>query len=525
MTGSPTTSSPVRTALLGVIVAGAVLTIYLSRLDRFAGLMVDDAWYVLLARTLATNEPFGMVNSPLPGSLTPYPPGFPFLLSMMFRIDGSFPHNVWLLKALSIAAMLGVGVASYWYASRRGVARPIAMLASLAIVITPAFVFLATSTVMSECLFTLVQLLAIMLVDASADGPRARRHTLLAGAASAAAVLIRSAGVTVVVAGVAYLLYRRQWRRVLVFTATVLVCLGPWAWYSRAHAPTTAERLAQGGGHALTYGQNFWLRWASDPASGTIGADELPGRVAANLLDVAGRNVAGVVVPGLFRGPAESGQEVRALGGAGVPGSMGSATGTMLVSFALSAIATLGFATLVRRRVTAAEFLVVASLTLTVLWPFWPFRFVLPLTPLLYLYLVAGVQRLVQPALQPTVLRIALLSVIGLQVLDHAQYAATRHSGAQGWKADAAEVEGVLQWMTGNLTGSGYVATTNPALVYLRTGRKTVAIDEAAANWERWKRLGVRYLVCLKRVELPSASRPYTVLYRSPRNGLWIVEI
>jgi hypothetical protein len=504
----------------------AVLAIYLSRLDQVAGLVVDDAWYVLLARTLATGEPFGMVNSPLPGSITPYPPGFPFVLSFVFRIDANFPQNVWLLKSVSIAAMLGVGVASYWYVTRqRGVARPIALLVSLAIVLTPAFVFLATSTVMSECVFTLVQLLAIMLVDASADAARARRFTLLAGIASAAAMLVRSAGVTVVAAGVAYLLYRRQWRRALVFTATVLVCLGPWLWYSRVHAPTMAERLAQGGGHALTYGQNFWLRWASDPASGTIGVDELPGRVAANLLDVTGRAVAGIVVPSVFRGPAESGREVSSLGGARVAGSMGSATGTLIISLGLFAIAALGFVTAARRRLMAAEFLVVFSLTTTVLWPFWPFRFVLPLTPFLFLYLVIGIQQLARPPLQPAVLRIALLSVLGLQVLDHAQYAAGRRSATIGWEVGAADADAALQWMTANLTDSGHVATTNPALVYLRTGRKTVAIDDANANWERWKRLGVRYLVCLKRAELPSSRWSYKVLYHSPTSGLWVVEI
>src|SRR5688572_21937106 len=125
MTESATSSSPARTVLIGFIIAVAVLAIYLSRLDQVAGLVVDDAWYVLLARTLATGEPFGMVNSPVPGSITPYPPGFPFVLSFVFRIDPNFPQNVWLLKSVSIAAMLGVGVASYWYVTRqRGVARP-----------------------------------------------------------------------------------------------------------------------------------------------------------------------------------------------------------------------------------------------------------------------------------------------------------------------------------------------------------------------------------------------------------------
>ena len=181
----------------------------------------------------------------------------------------------------------------YWYLThQRGLPRPIALLTAVILVITPAFVFLATSTVMSECVFTLVQLLAIVLVGSSADGPHARRNAAFAGTASAAAMLIRSAGVGVIAAGLAYLAYRRQWRRAVVFAATALVCLSPWLWLSSAHAPTMAERLAQGGGHALTYSQNFWLRWASHPLSGTIDAADLPGRVVANVVDITGRDVA-----------------------------------------------------------------------------------------------------------------------------------------------------------------------------------------------------------------------------------------
>ena len=505
-----------------MVVLGAVLAIYLSRLDQAVGLTGDDDWYVLLAKALATGEPFEMVNSPLTGSVTPYPPGFPLVLSAVFLFAANFPQNVWLLKGVSVAAMLGVGCLSYSYlAHQRGLTRPIALACALAIVITPAFVFLATSTVMSECVFTAVQLLAIMLLGTSADGPRARRNTLLAGAVAAASVLVRSAGISVIAAGIAYLVYRKRWRRALVFAAAALVVLGPWLWYSAAHAPTLTERLAHGGGHALSYGQNFWLRVASRTTSGTITPADLPARVAANVLDVTGRDVAGIVVPALFRGPTESGQEVIALGGSLVRGSMGGAAGTMIVSLALSLVAAFGFVVAVRRGPTAAEFVVVFSMTMIVLWPFWPYRFVLPLAPFLFFYLVTGIQRLAFP---PAVLRIVLLTVIGLHLLDHTQYVAARRAAPVGWEVDASEMEAVLQWMNDNLAASGHVATTNPALVHLRTGRKTLAIDDPSSNWERWKQLQVRYLVSLSRNPLPP-GRKYRILYRSPRQGLWVLEI
>src|SRR5207245_75707 len=73
---------------------------YLPRLDDVCGLFSDDAWYVLLARALATGEGYTLTNLPTPGVAPVYPPGFPLLLSLVFRMAPDFPGNVVLLKAV-----------------------------------------------------------------------------------------------------------------------------------------------------------------------------------------------------------------------------------------------------------------------------------------------------------------------------------------------------------------------------------------------------------------------------------------
>ena len=52
---------------------------YLPRLDDMCGLFSDDAWYVLLARALATGKGYTLTNLPTPGIAPVYPPGFPLL--------------------------------------------------------------------------------------------------------------------------------------------------------------------------------------------------------------------------------------------------------------------------------------------------------------------------------------------------------------------------------------------------------------------------------------------------------------
>ena len=265
------------------------------------------------------------------------------------------------------------------------------------------------------------------------------------------------------------------------------------------------------------------MRWAGMPTAGTITWSDLPSRVKDGLVDVFGRDVAGIVVPVLFRPALESGEEVISVGGGIFPASMGVARGTMAVSFALSAIVILGFVALIRRDgITSAELVVPISLVLIVTWPQWAFRFVLPMTPFLYLYLVSGL-RVLTPSM--AIARVLLVCAISLNVIDHASYIVQSRSRPLDWAADAQEVDEVFAWMEQHLSGPGHVATTNPALVHLRTGRRTVALDNAAANWARWKRSGIRYLVCLRTADLPDPSRGYTVLYRTSRHGLWILEI
>lgn len=97
-------------------------------------------------------------------------------------------------------------------------------------------------------------------------------------------------------------------------------------------------------------------------------------------------------------------------------------------------------------------------------------------------------------------------------------------NGPVGWISDAREADEVLGWMRRSLPAGTAVATTNPPLVFLKTGLQTVAIDDPGANWGRWQRLGVRYLAALRPSDLPDPALGYSLLHRSSR-GLWVLEM
>lgn len=531
-------------AIIIPVVSLLFAAIYGLRFNEAAGLVGDDAWYVVLARALATGQGFSLISSPLPGMLPSYPPGFPLLLSLIFRVAPRFPENAWLLKAVSILAMSGTGAVTYRYLTRsRGLSPQPALGAAVVVVLMPAFVFLATSTVMSECVFTLSQLLTVAVMERCVESKDRRLEWRLAAAGAALAsftFLTRSVAIGLIAAVMLYLLKEKSWRAMLVFAAGVFVVLAPWLAYVRAHAPTAQQVQQHGGNIVYSYGDQFWMKRAGDGNSGRATWRDLPGRVVENALDIAGRDVGGLIAPALFRGAEESGEEVFAMGySSGMQGgSMGMTTGTLLISLLLSLCAVIGFALRVRQRVTLAEIVVPVSLLITVIWPWWPFRFVLPLAPFLIFYLLAGIsgihgfiQRCLRSNGSPLpVLRIFLLMVIALYCFDHAQYVRLKHQPATAqpeWLRNFEETRATLLWMREHLPSEAVIASNSPAMVYLYTGCQSVTADDPAGNWAAWQQLGVRYVAILKPYAITQLDdrKDCRVIYNTPRLQLRVLEL
>jgi hypothetical protein len=539
--------SPRRRLVAALIAAGLVasaVTIYVLRLDHVAGLIGDDAWYVVLAKAIAEGDGPRLIGSAGLHVLSPvYPPGFPALLSLIFLVSPAYPGNLLLLKGVSVTAMIGAGVLTYRYARRcRGCSPAIAAAVAFGTVITPSLVFLATSTLMSEAVFLFVELAAVLAIEraAAAGAGRASRWAMLAGALAGATMLVRTAGVAVVAAGVLYLVGTRRWRRAVPFVAASVVCVLPWTVYAHRHAATGAERADLGGVMAVDYSTWFWTREAGRVNARRVDIGALPGRLARNVTNIAFRDMGGIFVPVLFRSAGESGLETVGLGppeDGRVP-SMGSATGTQIASLVLTLVAVLGFVVACRRRLTVAEPLTVLSIGMIVLWPFWTFRFVLPLAPFLLGYLVTGVETLGAAAarsrppaavasVSASTARIFLFVLIGLNVLDHARYIAQPHENARGgtWQAQGDDTEAIMAWVRRHAEPGSVIAAYNPALVYLLTGHQTVAIDSFGDRWSRWRRLGVRYLVCLSDAQPMEDSRRSALRFKLPDKNLWVVEL
>jgi hypothetical protein len=524
------------------IAAGAV---YLLRLDPAVGLYVDDAWYIVLARALWQGDGFRLISSATTPILPAFPPGFPMILAPVAGLFPDFPANVIPLKLVSIAAMAGVGVASYHYVVR-GYEAPRLVGAGVALitVLMPAFVFLATSTLMAEATFTLAQLCFALAVERAARRSDGRTSDAVGcGLVAGATLLIRLAGVASIAAGAACLLRTRGWRTAAVFAAVAAAVYAPWAIYSAVNRAPLVQRVEHGGSIAYGYDELLLMRQGGEPGGGQVTLGELPGRVAFNTINIFGRDAGALVFPAAYRGVSESGQEAFQLSGeTGFRATgMGGGNAVLFVALPVSAIALIGFIAVARRRATVAEYMIPATIAMVVLVPARTFRYVLPLTPFVLFYFFHGIETLAEwvrrgrssdrpaggtevPPLRT--FRIAAACVLALIVIEHVQYIRLAASGSQPvWLRDYEEVKGVTDWLNANLRDDSPIASSNPGLIYLATGRKTVALSNPRTHLSEWQQLGVRYAVAVHVADQPPRSLGFRPLYESPRLKLWVLEL
>jgi hypothetical protein len=496
------------------------------RVDDVAGLYVDDAWYVLIAEAIATGKGFTLINAPVPGILSFYPPGFPLLLAAVFRIAPGFPRDLPWLKLPSLIAILATSLVAYGYFRRaRGVGQTRALLLSLVIAFFPATAFLATSTVMAEPVFSFAQLAAIALVERTLrrQGGAALLASGAAGVLVAASILVRSIAAPLLPATGLYLAWRGRWREAIVACAVALALVAPWFLYARANAPTPEQQAVMNDQITVPYTAQFWLRLAGYQQYGWASPSELPRRLWLNVRTAATSSFGALHAYSLYRliEPDEARSSLTA----------------KAVSVGLTLVTIAGFAWTARRRVTLAELHVAAQMVIILAFPYPSYRYMVPLLPFFVLYASEGIELAVRLGtgrdvlagrVSSAFLAACLLSHLMSDfapLLETARTAGVRRSA---WQRSFDENRALLAWVRENLPADALLATHNPAMVYLYSGRKTVGYWLPATDAPRWRAAGVGYWVdCWyageKYPDLSRRGRP--ILYRSPTLHHVVVDL
>jgi hypothetical protein len=185
---------------------------------------VDDAQYVVLAESLASGQGYRLINFPEPSENVSFPPGWPLLLSIF---TAAFPGNFTVLKMVSFLMWLAAIPLTYRLFSSR-LRSPYLELLTL-LVATNALLVASSTMLMAEAAYIFFSLLTLNLFDYwfkhSGNAP-----IWLAPAVAFAAVytqLIRSIGISLVLALLFFLLLNRRIRQFFIMSGFVVIGLLP----------------------------------------------------------------------------------------------------------------------------------------------------------------------------------------------------------------------------------------------------------------------------------------------------------
>jgi len=202
----------------------------------------DDSLYFVTAKSWAEGKGHRIESFPGAPPQTKYPPGLPLLLSLVWRINPQFPDNLPLLMLISWTALPLFLAAAALYFRDLGFGVWQTAFFCVWLAVTPVVVGFSVMA-MAELWFGALLVASVVLAERL--GRRGARWWWAAvlGGLAAAAALTRSAGVFLLPSITAVLLWRRQFKKALVFLAVALPPLAAWNWWKATHYPASDDLI------------------------------------------------------------------------------------------------------------------------------------------------------------------------------------------------------------------------------------------------------------------------------------------
>src|SRR6058998_2439084 len=157
-----------RAAPVLVALAAVVLCICYVTPARF-GFYFDDGIYVVTAKALAEDRGYRIISLPEEPYQTKYPPVYPLLLSLVWRLYPRYPANIAPMMVLSALATGLFLLASYWYLVGRGYASRRQALLVLVFTAMNWTVLFFASNLLSEMPYGALSVAALLLLEKYAD--------------------------------------------------------------------------------------------------------------------------------------------------------------------------------------------------------------------------------------------------------------------------------------------------------------------------------------------------------------------
>ena len=233
-----------RSAIAPVILVILIILIFLvysSVLSpRSFGYYNDDAIYLSTAKALATGHGYRLIDLPYVPAQTKYPPLFPFLLSLIWRLRPDFPANLTALMMVSVSASLLTAAFTWVYMTRYRYTTGWWALVIVGLAAINLNTVEFSVGVFSEMVYTMFAVVALVLAEHYEEVDRSTALTILLGTllglAMGFAFLTRVAGITLLIAVGFYFLLRGRLKRAVIplgVACAFVLAWGAWTHYNK----------------------------------------------------------------------------------------------------------------------------------------------------------------------------------------------------------------------------------------------------------------------------------------------------
>jgi 4-amino-4-deoxy-L-arabinose transferase-like glycosyltransferase len=431
--------------VIGIIALGIF---YLLALNNNLGVATDDAYYALLAESIATTGHYNLisfVDNP-PGHAT-LPFFYPLMLSPIILIAG---QNFFLMKLINVFLALASVILVYYIVKECANDKTAWWVAGLVAVNPLVFYFI--HSVQSEIPYLFFTLLAIFFITKYAKTPMLVDQYLI-GAVCALLVVYftRTIGAALLVAAVLALAIRKGHKTKYAKAVLVaVICIAGIAWWSYQVTSVAHKGIGY-------FDEVLQTNIYGNSTHVSVGG--IAGRIVTNGFDYLG----GALVKDVRRASLADYSSIYAF--VIIVGSI--ATIIILVSFITK-----------MQRPSVIEWYVLLYVATLLIFPWASYRYLIPILPFLLMYLVEGAEFLfaiaklnAKPIMYTSVI-VVFVASIGASV--HDIY--TQRSGndyPQTWKDYLKTAE-----YTKTLPAAEVVTTTRCVFFYVHAHHKCVAIND-----------------------------------------------
>ncbi len=230
----------IRLLIVGMLLIPSVLNLLpQSDVPEFCELH-DDCIYFVSAKSLTDGGGYRVASLPGEPAQTKYPPLYPLLISMAWRLNPNFPSNLTEAVWISWLALPGMLLALAYFYPRMGLSgwRSLVLLALVAV--NPLTLTFSTR-LLSELLFTALLIATLILTERAAEANAGAKWAISTGVLMGLAYLTRSAGIVALITIPLYFVIRNKPRQAVAFVCGMFPFVAGWMLWAKLHQVHTTD--------------------------------------------------------------------------------------------------------------------------------------------------------------------------------------------------------------------------------------------------------------------------------------------